>query len=401
MRRSGSIALRGVVILAASAGLAFAVVAVGIANIADNEAPSRALRFYTFHGDALANQAFNTLQARTPAAIAQAEQLAHRAFDRDPTSVAAVRTLGFVQDVRGNRKGAAKALRQALALNRRDLLTHLWLIEDDVQRGDTIGALQHYDMALRTSAAAHPILMPILIEASSDPGIRGPLIKFLVKKPAWASTFIREIIAKAKPVDAAVDLQQRLARAGAPFSAQQDEDLAVRLVAEERFGVAAQLLKRHANPSTIVDGGFDFRKPPSVFSWTLQSNYSLGASDDVGISNQADHLLSIFSAPGQGGEVARQLLILQPGRYRISSIANGLTTVPPDQARWLVTCAGRNGRDVATLNLLGGSGSQAAAGEFGVPESGCPAQWLTLILKAPADTGIQAQVEKVEITPLR
>ncbi|TGX50366.1 hypothetical protein E5A73_18320 [Sphingomonas gei] len=373
----------------------------GIANIADNNAPSRALRFYPFHGDALANQAFNTLQGGRPADVARAEELARRAFYRDPTSVAAVRTLGLIQDVRGKRNRASRVLGHALALNRRDLVTHLWLIEYNVQRGDAVGALRHYDMALRTSAAAHPILMPILIEASSDPGIRAPLTQFLAKRPAWASTFIREIIAKADPVDAAVDLERRLGRAGAPFSAQQDEDLAVRLVAEERFVTAAQLMNRNADPATVIDPGFDFRKRAGVFSWALQSTYSLGAGEDLATSNQADHVLSIFSAPGQGGEVARQLLMLKPGRYRISSTANGLTLVPPDQGRWVVSCAGRNGRDIVTLNLLGGSGSQTGANAFEVPDLGCVAQWIALVLKAPADTGIQGQVEKVEITPLR
>jgi tetratricopeptide (TPR) repeat protein len=393
--------LRGIAIFTVSAGLALVVVAVGIANIASGSAPSRALRFYAFHGDALANQAFNVMQARTPDSVARAEQLARRAFDRDPTSVAAVRTLSLIQDVRGNRDRAYRGLRYALTLNRRDLLTHLWLIENYVQLEDTAGALRHYDMALRTSTAAHTILMPILIQASSDPGVREPLTKILATRPIWRPTFIREIIANASPVDAAVDLQRRLGSVGAPFSAQEDKDLAARLVTEERFDVAAQLLKRNADSAPVIDGRFDFRQPSGIFSWTLQANYSLGASSDVSASGGEDHVLSIFSAPGEGGEVARQLLILKPGRYRISSIANGLTAKPRDQARWLVTCAGRNGRDVGTVNLMGGSGGQASVAEFSVPDLGCAAQWLTLILKAPADAGIQAQVEKVEITPLR
>lgn len=400
MRESRSWVLRGVGLLVCSAGLAFAVVSVGIANIADASAPARALRYYPFHGEALANQSFNKLEAQTPEAIAQAEQLARRALDRDPTAVAAVRTLGYIEDVRGDHERAFRLLRQALALNRRDLLTHLWLIEHYVGQGDTAHALEHYDMALRTSAAAHPLLMPILIQASSEPGIRKPLARILATRPVWGPAFIREFIAKADPVDAAVDMERRLAEVGAPFSAQQDEDLAVRLVAEERFDLAARLLKRDRDPATVIDGRFEFQRPQSLFSWTLRSSYSLGSSGDASIMDKNDHVLAIFGSPDEGGEVARQLLILRHGRYRLSSAANGLTAVPQDQARWLLTCAGRNGRDIAALNLRGGSGSLTSALEFDVPD-GCPAQWLTLVLKAPANAGIQAQVEKVEITPLR
>lgn len=391
---------RGVALLVASVGLGFAVVATGIANIEDVSAPARALRYYPFHGEALANQGFGLLEEQGVSGLDPAEAMARRALARDPTAVAAVRTLGYVTDARGNHARAFKLMNQALAINRRDLLTHLWLIEHYVARGDTAHALDQYDVALRTAAAAHTLLLPILVQAASDPEIRRPLAGILAKEPIWAPIFVREFTASGTPVDAVVDLQQLMARAGKPYSAQQTQDLAVRLVAEERFDLAARLLGRDRNPATVIDGKFEFKAPPGVFGWQLQSGYDLGSSADVSPTGNG-HVLSIFASPGEAGEVARQLLILKPGRYQLSTVARGLVALPQTQGRWAVTCGGRAGREVGGVALQGGKGAVRTRSEFEVPASGCAAQWLTLNISPFGDNGIQAQLDEIDIQPLR
>src|SRR5262249_7177342 len=65
------------------------------------------------------------------------------------------------------------------AISRRSLPTRLWLIQRSVDHGDVAGALENFDIALRTSTAAPDALFPVLATASSDPGLAQPLARLL------------------------------------------------------------------------------------------------------------------------------------------------------------------------------------------------------------------------------
>ena len=90
----------------------------------------------------------------------------------------------------------------------------------------------------------------------------------------------------------------------------------------------------------------------------------------------------IFS--GQtGGVLARQLLLLGPGRYRLDAPASA--SQPGDAIRWQVRCADR-----PAMPELAVAPARAGGLTFAVPGD-CPAQWLELIGKA-ADFGRQNQI---------
>ncbi|MFV3464693.1 hypothetical protein ACNJFH_21305, partial [Mycobacterium tuberculosis] len=92
---------------------------------------------------------------------ARAWRLAQAALQRDPMSVRAVSTLAFLAAEKGNAVQAARLLAYSERLSRRDLPTQLALIETKVQANDVVGALVHYDRALRTSKTSEAILVPV------------------------------------------------------------------------------------------------------------------------------------------------------------------------------------------------------------------------------------------------
>ncbi|RYE90281.1 MAG: hypothetical protein EOO78_31840 [Oxalobacteraceae bacterium] len=108
-------------------------------------------------------------------AVAKAQSL--NAIRRDPTSVAALRTLGMIADAEGDSKAALRLINRAEALSRRDVATQLWLIEHYSQADNVAETLRHYDIALATSRQSRDLLIPVLVSASADPALAPGLPK--------------------------------------------------------------------------------------------------------------------------------------------------------------------------------------------------------------------------------
>jgi hypothetical protein len=116
-------------------------------------------------------------------------------------------------------------------------------------------------------------------------------------------------------------------------------------------------------------------------------------------------------SPGRGLEIsyygreraalASQLIVLGPGRYRLSFRAEGDATGQGSKLAWLVTCNTGAGAQLLEVPLQRvGAAPKAIAAAFTVPASGCPAQWLRLTgLPGEFPTGQTATISAVQIRP--
>ena len=100
---------------------------------------------------------------------ALARSLVARALDRDLTQVPAIEMRALDLAVSGKESEARQLFHWSDRLSRRSLPTRLWLIQDAVDHGNVAGALRDFDIALRTTTDAQPILFPVLAKASSRP----------------------------------------------------------------------------------------------------------------------------------------------------------------------------------------------------------------------------------------
>ena len=98
-----------------------------------------------------------------------AAQAARDALLDDATAADALTVLAFQAQLRGDREKADAIFRYSSQLSRRELRPRLWQIEAAVARGDIAGALRQYDIALRTSKEAGPLLYPTLGAAMAEP----------------------------------------------------------------------------------------------------------------------------------------------------------------------------------------------------------------------------------------
>jgi hypothetical protein len=145
------------------------------------------------------------------------------------------------------------------------------------------------------------------------------------------------------------------------------------LVRDGQYGKARDVWSRVAHvqptPGTLIfDAGFADAKTPPPFNWALTGS-------TVGLAErQPGGRLHVLFYGQEDGTLASQLLLLGPGRYRLSMQLSG------DAARarslvWSVTCANSN----ATLARIPLDTAAAAKGwPIAVPDN-CPAQKLELI----------------------
>ena len=375
-----------------AAVLAGLTLSVGLSAIAAGRSPRTAIQMNPWNSEGLANTGMQRIEAGKKAGFVEARRLSEQAVLLNPVSAAGVRNLAYLAEIERDYGLSTQLSAHAERLSRRDALTQILLIEQRVRAGDVTGALKHYDIALKTSAMAHALLMPILVSSIDNADMRAPVARLLAARPVWRVNFIRAVQSDPALHVAAVDLSLRLDSLRSPLSREERDSLGGALVAAGRFDVAAALYHRRSKPELVRFSSFNGPEDESPFNWRLSSNYDFGA-------DRARDGLAIISQGDRGGEVARQLLLLRPGRYNLSSAADGNPPPPGGTPYWQVSCA-QGGAVAGTVDLKPTKGARESVGTFTVPAS-CSAQWLSLAIR-PISRSIayEARVLRVAIRPI-
>lgn len=365
LRRGLTIA--GALALAALSG------AVSIAGITRNDRPDIALLLLPFDAVANARMADILLQSQPPGPRDQIIAHAQASLVRTPLSPSAARILGLVAGDQAPGGVAERRIRFADRLSRRDLGTNLWLIEEAVKRNDVAGALDRYDIALRTTPLAHGVLYPVLAGALADSEFVEPFIAMTRRRnPTWLADFLPWALQKGGATENVAAIVSRLPAAWAS----RDRILAVttlgQLVGEKRFAAAARFLDAPVAQAAGSGGLVSTRRLIPLadgrglapFSWSLAASSDLGAeADGTGASAWAGN--------GTTGAAVSRLLALPPGTYRLRA---GWRSIEGEgSAAWTLTCAGEEGRYLSTLR------APSVAVLFQV-SADCPAQTLQLVL---------------------
>ncbi len=383
--------LKPLAIVAGALLLAWLAVVTGIAGIARAGSPVTALRWAPHDARALETLADRSLTANpTRQQIADSVTLARRAIARDATRAGALRVIAFATPGQGQ----AAMFVQADKLSRRDLAAQLWLIDHAVARNDAKGALRHFDAALRTSSAAPQILFPILSNATGDKALLPDITAVLARRPAWASAFLYEALNTAPSAENLVTLFAALDTSGFDLDPKLDQNLVNRTVRDRSYDLArrAYAMAGGSNKAlgrAVTNGGFT--APPGVmpFDWALGDAAGLIA-DRVPMGDGQSRF--VVRAEDSGGGIAvRQMLLLAPGSYRLTSKAGDVPPSGTGTVSWSVSCAPDYFPKLLDVNL------PATSGVFTVPAN-CPAQWIALSARNAVDGGaFESWVDDVSI----
>ncbi len=362
----------------------------------------RSLQVWTV--DAALSGKATRLLAGTPtrARSIAAGTLAEKALLRTPVDAEAVRNVAMGRLAAGDYKSARAIIHLGENLSRRDVPTQMWLIEDRVQAGDIITALSHYDRALRTSPESRPVLLPILAQAANDPSIARALAARLTVRPEWWSDFLGRFIMVATSPEAIGDIIAGLRLdPGVDMDRNRLITMWMRLVDIGRYTDARRLYDRVNHGATarslVVDGGFEHDRGMPPFDWQLIDEADRSAVRERRDGASGNVALTIGGAGG--GEVARQLLVLTPGRYRLNARVGAVSpemTAPPILS---VTCA-QSGASVIAIDFPTRRGPGRIAGEFTV-SPGCQVQWLSISSASDAGyLGDNPWIDDIALTPV-
>jgi hypothetical protein len=346
--------------------------------------------------------------ARAAAAAAQAEvkaggnvadpavrRLVGQALGRDATLTPAIEMRALEAEAEREPARAARLFELSSAISRRSLPTRLWLIQRSVDGGDVAGALDNFDIALRTSTAAPEVLFPVLAGASADPGLAQPIARMLDRPSDWREAFLHYAIteAHAGPGVMAVllDMRDRRLILGKKI----DEALVGELLTEKAFGLAREArdgFGPRAGPGMVADPRFAEGAQRYPFGWLMIQTGTSGAQR-AQVGGQA--ALEYQASPGGGGPAATQLLTLEPGPYRLTAITAEPASDRVSQPFWTITC-GDAGGQLAILDQPGAAEASASA-DFSVP-AGCTGQWLLLTLRSSDEPSLTGSIRSVEVT---
>lgn len=320
--------------------------------------------------------AARAVRALEPSAqdIPLARRLAVRALRRDATLAAAASVVGLADDLQRNRRGAGRAFAYAQRLSRRDLPTQLWLLESAVARGDVGQALRHYDTALRTQERAPELLFPVLIAATSAPNVRDELSKLLASGPDWAPSFLNQLTASTRDLTAAGTTLISVRTGGGAVPSLAYGTLIQRLYDSSDFAGAWRVYRSwrpHKAPAAVRDPTFrGILGMATVFDWSLAQDNGLWAA----VAAQDGAGLAFSGDAATFGVIARQLVLLPPGRYRMRV---GVRQLQGGQTPPYISLRCVASREIGRVALR--ADERIASGPLTV-SGDCPAQWIELWL---------------------
>jgi hypothetical protein len=289
----------------------------------------------------------------------------------EPFLLAAVRALAAGHGIEGER-----LLLEARRRNPRLRMARLLLLDRYLRTERIEAATREMASLSRLIGGAGEVLAPAMAQMVQDPQVGAKMIPVLSRERQLQHAVLQKLAGS----DANADLILRVA-GDAGLRAVDAKDwqapLLSRLVDRGDLQSALRLWRRFAgdpdanDEKGLYDGRFDGLRGPPPFNWVLTSGATGVAERNRNGGLQVDYY------GRQDGDLATQLLMLKPGRYRFSLAVEGAARGEGSRLAWTISCQ----RQSQLLQLVlkdVESSPRRFTGTFTVPAAGCPAQWLAL-----------------------
>jgi hypothetical protein len=340
-------AKRGAIILCAL-WLAWAVIAnVGSDSLTELD-PERALAWRQ-NANALIRLADNSLQRSGAAADpGELRDLADRALDATPLESRALRVLGAAADIGGDPAAAEKFMTLAAGRSHRDPVVQTWLFYRLSGEGRFAEALDQADALLRTRPNRRDMIGPTLLAYAADASAVPSLTVRLAANPPWRGWYLAEIGRQVKDPGVAYALFDALKESGAPPSPAELRPHLDALINAGLFEQAYLTWIHHLPPDRqqrlafVYNGDFELPISGVPFNWSIDT--VAGASTHA-VTPGADGTGTGIEITFSGRRVAyrhlRKLMLLPPGRFRLTLQARAEALQNERGLVWRVDCAER------------------------------------------------------------
>ncbi|MCP4382290.1 MAG: hypothetical protein GY798_12900 [Hyphomicrobiales bacterium] len=391
------IALR-ILVLAACVGLGWLVVTRTVGALMARSDPEAALAWRPGSEDARMGVVENLLKAESPEQHKdEIQRLAGQAIRSNPISARALRAIALTSDLDGDPRRASEVMQTLNSRTRRDAAAQIWLFNQGLADGRFQDAAKHADAILRTHSDLTDDVIAALSAFTSDPDGIDALTEVLARSPPWRARFL-EALTRERIDDSATVFEVYAALADSPHPPT-DVELGYflnRLIAQEQYQLAylTWLHFLFESPSAGVayahNGAFEKPLTGLPFDWLISQ--VRGATTEVISRGPDDRALQVvFADTRVRYRHVRKMLVLPPGRYKLSGLERAERLENERGMVWEIVCADNASEVLGQSKPLSGSVPWTAF-DFGfeVPQSGCAAQWLQLRL--PARTRLETQI---------
>ncbi|HEX8553358.1 MAG TPA: hypothetical protein VF695_01500 [Sphingomonas sp.] len=329
------------------------------------------------------NDAGVTLAKATEALVRQRGLLSpadldavRRAATAAPLDARAFLILGHQQLLDAQPQRAVKTLEAGQRLDPRQRLIHLLLLDRYLRTARYAESATQFAVLARLMGGTQAPIAAAMAQMALAPETRDAVRRTLATD-AMLERRVLVALARSDTDPAPIfALASARARAEAGNKDSWGPVLVSRLVERDRYAAARAVWQRvHRLPDAAVATPiFDARlaKSPASppFNWTLASG-SLGAADIRAGGLAVDYY------GRESGDLASQLLVLRPGRYRFAVTVEPGKTDAASKLIWTIACAGNGQTALMNMPVIAAVAKRRIAADFAVPP-GCSAQSLTL-----------------------
>ncbi len=324
------------------------------------------------------------------ARLAEIGDLAKRALADLPLDARTLAVLGATSDAQGDKPKARALMTLAAKLTHQETIAELWLLDDALKTRSFDAAAIKADTVLRTKPNAMPLIAPVLARMAEDGEAAASVGRLLATAPPWRAQFFTEIAFNGSdpltPMRLLVDLKKTSKPATNAEYGPYLRTLVTRKLYANAYYTWLQSLSDEQLESVgyVFNGGFEQEPSGSPFDWTINQGAGVSIEFIDGPDVFGTRALRVDLGHGRiefGG--VEETLSLAPGRYRLGMKLRG-SLAGRRGLRWQITCLDAAIEPLAETPMFLGVARnwQDVAVAFEVPQSGCEAQRLALVLAA-------------------
>jgi len=311
--------------------------------------------------------------------------LATKILVNDPLNAHAFRLLAEVEE---DPDRIRSLMREAVKRSRRESVAVFWLLNDNFHRKEYKKTLDLADILLRTRPALHKYVMSYLGQIAEDTQGRALLVKRLAAQPSWRSLFFSALPRHVRLANTPLELMIALKAAGHPPSPAEQKPYLTFLLSKKlvdpAYNAWLQLLPEEelTTLGPIYNPSFESTPSGLPFDWAIgrlvNASVEFAPREDV----QNGHALHISFGSGRVTFPAlRQVLMLSPGRYRLTVDYRG-RIIAKRGLRWRLSCLQNQHNTIAETDMLMGMQAhwRTITFDFEIPYiPQCRAQFLQLL----------------------
>lgn len=295
----------------------------------------------------------------------------------DPLSSQSLWLIGKGYELNRQPQAAARVMRRAAKMTRRDAAVQMWLGDAALAKGDVAAGLYHLDMIARTTPDATGDVITRLTAIVAAPQGRRYLLPYIRDDNPWLTALMGTAVTsspRATPL-ARLLIERKRPAPVLPELEPIYQELVKRLAGEGALDVARQLYpllpgvdRRALTSFSGVNAGQPMvGYPPFIWSFPDSDAQS---GDLVGLDDGSTGM-ELSGASGTVGYAATKMLSVKPGARLHWSVHQRSTNLQ-SEASWVATCLNgpATGAEVRSVNLLAAGVPMDKPMEMAVPQ-GC------------------------------